>query len=63
MKYPFEIHKETAEEYTFWVAKSLSLKGCIGQGDTKEAAILELERNETEWINTAAETGIPIPNI
>ena len=47
----------------FWVAKSASLKGCVGQGETAEEAISELEENEQEWIATAKEVGIAIPPV
>lgn len=49
------------ENHLFWVAKSAALKGCVGQGETAQDAITELESNETEWLITANECGIPIP--
>jgi len=63
MLYPFQVYQSQVEEHKFWVAKSASLKGCVGQGDTVEEAISELEGNEQEWIVTAEEVGIPIPPI
>lgn len=50
------------EEHLFWVAKSKSLKGCVGQGETFDEAISELEQNEIEWLKTAEQCGISIPN-
>lgn len=61
MKYPFTVHQERVRRHTFWVAESLDLKGCVGQGDTIDDAIHELEENETVWLETAKERGIQIP--
>ena len=61
MLYPFQVYQSRAEEHIFWVAKSSCLKGCVGQGETAEEAVSELEANEQEWITTAQEVGIPIP--
>lgn len=61
MIYESNIYQMTVESHTFWVAESKSLKGCVGQGETSEEAIKELEQNEIDWIETAKEVGIPIP--
>jgi len=61
MLYPFQVYQSKVEQHTFWVANSASLKGCVGQGETAEEAISELEANEQDWIATAKEVGIPIP--
>ena len=63
MLYPFQVYQSKVEEHVFWVAKSASLKGCVGQGETAEEAISELEENEQEWIATAKEVGIAIPPV
>ena len=63
MLYPFQVYQNKVEEHVFWVAKSACLKGCVGQGETAEEAITELESNEQDWIATAKEVGIPIPAI
>ncbi len=63
MLYPFQVYPMKVEDHTFWVAKSSSLKGCVGQGDTVSEAISELDTNEKEWIETAKEVGIPIPEV
>ncbi len=62
MKYSFKVYQMQVEEHIFWVAESKSLKGCVGQGDSCDLAISELEQNELEWIEAAIEYGIPIPN-
>lgn len=61
MKYGFNIFKINVEGHVFWVAESKDLKGCVGQGDTIEEAIKELNLNEEEWLDTAKEYGIAIP--
>ena len=43
MKYPFSVFQTEIEHHIFWIAKSNLLKGCVGQGDTQEEAIKELE--------------------
>ena len=63
MKYPFNVYLTQVEEHYFWIAECKSLKGCVGQGDTIEEAIAELEMNENEWLKTAKEYGILIPEI
>ena len=50
------------DEHAFWVAESTSLKSCVGQGETSAEAIAELERNENEWLDTAKEFCIPVPD-
>lgn len=61
MLYPYTVKYYEANEHGFWIAESLTLKGCVGQGDTDSQAIKELETNETEWLQTARELDIPIP--
>lgn len=61
MKYPYHIYPMEANGHSFWVAESLSLKGCVGQGDTPDEACSELAQNENDWLETAQELGIPIP--
>ena len=63
MQYPFHVYQNKVEDHLFWVAKSSSLKGCVGQGETPGEAISELEANEQEWLLTAKEVGIPIPSV
>ena len=63
MLYEFKVYQMKVENHIFWVAESLSLKGCVGQGETSEDAIKELGENEKEWLDTAKEFGIPIPPI
>ncbi len=61
MKYEFEAYQMEVENHIFWVAKSKFLNGCLGQGDTLNEAVSELEANENEWLSSAKEYNIPIP--
>lgn len=63
MKYPYTVYQAVVEGHTFWIARCPSLKGCVGQGETIEEALNELEANEAEWIVTAEECGIEVPPI
>lgn len=62
MKYPFTVNIMQVEDHVFWAAYSLALDGCVGQGETAEEAIHELEINENEWLDSAQKYGIPIPD-
>ena len=62
MLYEFNVYQMEVDNHIFWVAESKALKGCVGQGETSEEAIRELEENEKEWIATAKEFNIPIPD-
>ena len=48
MLYPYTVKYYEANEHGFWIAESLTLKGCVGQGDTDSQAIKELQTNETD---------------
>lgn len=63
IKYPFQVYQTEVDGHVFWVAKSILLKGCVGQGDSQSDAIKELEDNEMSWLDTAVEQGIPIPDV
>ena len=63
MLYPFQVYQRMVESHVFWVAKSASLKGCVGQGESAGEAIKELETNEQEWLDGAKEVGIAIPPV
>lgn len=61
MKYGFNVYKTEVEGHVFWVAESEDLKGCVGQGENIEEALDELAINEEEWLATAEEYGVEIP--
>lgn len=61
MLYPYQAYQTKVEGHSFWVAESLFLKGCVGQGETSGEATAALAKNEQGWISAAKESGIPIP--
>ena len=63
MKYPYRVFQTCVEEHYFWVAECPILKGCVGQGDTLEEALAELEANEQSWLELAEEYGLEIPAV
>lgn len=63
MKYPYNVFQTKVEKHVFWVAECPTLKGCVGQGETLDDAVAELETNVNEWIATATESGIEIPEV
>ena len=63
MLYEASIYQVENGGDVYWAADSKILKGCVGQGKTSAEAIAELEMNEQEWIITAKEFGISIPEI
>lgn len=63
MIYPYTTKYYEANDHTFWIAESACLKGCVGQGDTLEEAISQLNENEKEWLQTAKTLNIPIPKL
>lgn len=63
MIYEFVVYPMTVDDHSFWAAESKSLKGCVGQGDTAQEAIAELESNETEWLIMAKEFNLEIPSV
>ena len=63
MNYPYNVFRTKVEEHVFWVAECPTLKGCVGQGETPDEAVAELESNVNEWLKTAAEYEIEIPEV
>ena len=61
MEYGFVIKLVDYDGEKAWIAESTDLKGCVGQGNTIEAAIEELADNEKLWLDIARERGIEIP--
>lgn len=61
MNYEFSVYQMEVEGHIFWAAESKALTGCVGQGESAEEAINELSDNESDWLKTAKELGIPIP--
>ena len=63
MKYPFNVYQTKVEDHVFWIAEIPALNGCVGQGETADEALKELELNEEAWLETAKEYGIEIPAV
>ncbi len=50
-----------SEEDEGYIADIPDLESCSAFGDTPEQALAELERAKQVWLETARETGKPIP--
>lgn len=61
MKYNFKVSKELVEGVPYWIARCLDVDTIVGQGNTPDEAIAELEENEAAWLEFAPEMGIEIP--
>lgn len=62
MRYNFSVARELVEDNVHWIARCKEVSTIVGQGDTPEEAIAELEANETAWLEMAAEVGLEIPS-
>ena len=60
-KYRYVIWFEDDGADAYWVAKVAELPGCSGIGDTREAAIAELDEIIAAAAEQSAELGIPMP--
>lgn len=58
LPYTFEILRE--DEQT-WFARVLELPGCMTEGDSPEDAMAMIQDALVAWLETALETGFPIP--
>jgi antitoxin HicB len=61
LEYPAAIHKINEEDGGGYIAFATDLKGCVGDGDTPEAALLDLRNAILEWIDEARKLNRPIP--
>ncbi len=61
MKYNFKVSQELVEGIPYWIARCLDVDTIVGQGNTPDEAIAELEENEAAWLEFAPEMGIKIP--
>ena len=61
MLYPYAISRESVNGHRVWIAKSLHLKGCVAQGDTRLEAIKEPGEDllESSIRNTASRRTSP----
>ncbi len=61
MKYNFTVSQELVEGVPYWIARCLDVDTIVGQGNTPDEAISELEENEAAWLDFAPEMGLEIP--
>ncbi len=59
--YPVEIRPLAADNGGGWLATFPDLPGCMGDGDTPEAAVADGYEAAQAWLSVAAECGDPIP--
>jgi predicted RNase H-like HicB family nuclease len=50
-----------SDEDQCWIADVPDLRFCSAHGDTREAALLELEIAMRAWLGSARDRGAPIP--
>jgi len=60
--YPVEIRPLSAEDGGGWLASFPDLPGCMGDGDSPEAAIADGYLAAEAWLKVAEEYGDPIPD-
>ena len=58
MKYTVIVEKGQESGY---VAYAPALKGCVSQGDTKEAAVTHLKEAMEAYVEALLEDGLPVP--
>jgi len=51
----------TTDEEPVFIALSLELEGCMGQGITVDEAIEDLEKARVDFIRSLLEDGLPVP--
>jgi antitoxin HicB len=59
---PVEVRLLAADDGGGWLATFLDLPGCMGDGDTPEAAISDGYEAAQAWLTVAKECGDPIPH-
>ena len=64
MRYPITLRELTADEGGGWLAEVQDLPGCVGDGDTREAAFADAEQAILEWVDAAntASRAVPEPS-
>jgi len=56
------IRDETTDGEPIYLANTLELEGCFGQGETSKAAISDLQLAMIDYIASLLEDGLPVPN-
>ena len=62
LPYPYIIKPLLEEDGGGYLIEFPDLPGCISDGETPEEAILMGKDAMEAWLNTAKESGVPIPN-
>ena len=52
---------ETTDDQPIYFARALEMDGCLGQGETREAAIEDLRLAMVDFIESLIKDGLPIP--
>lgn len=60
-RYPFEVRPLSMDDGGGWLATFPDLPGCMGDGDSPEAAIADALEAAQAWLAVAREHGDPIP--
>lgn len=61
MNYAITVAPLTEEDGGGWIAFAPDLPGCVGDGDTPEAAFKDAQAAVTEWMSEAQRLGRDIP--
>lgn len=61
MRFNFSVAQEMVETNVYWIARCKEVPTVVGQGDTPQEAIAELEANEQSWLTLAEDLGLEIP--
>lgn len=61
MDYPIIISRLSDDEGGGYMGYAPDLMGCMGDGDTPEAALADTQNAILEWLDTANERGLVIP--
>lgn len=61
LEYPIVVSKLSAKDGGGYVAVAIDLKGCMGDGETPEEAIADVQEAILEWVDEARRLGRIIP--
>lgn len=56
------VRDETTEDESIYLAHVLELEGCFGQGETPEAAVVDLKSAMVDYIASLLEDSLPVPS-
>ena len=61
LPYTIEVHKDDSDGELAYVARVVELPGCLTQADTFEEVEEMVQDAMQDWIESALEDGIPVP--